>query len=158
MEFKSSGNSGGCSSRAKLLIVIELTRWISRGPFRRWPMGVKGCGPRKGEKFAVVSFARQPCRPGWRSKIDPETYRSLSDNNRRDDEEPPLEFDALYTPIFLAHSNRLCDPVKMVERFSTLFDERRISTTVSIVRMNVFVYHNFLHERPYSVIDIHDSE
>lgn len=84
-----------------------------------------------------------------------EAYRVITDEMTKS---PPLEFDALYTPIFLAHSNRLCDPVKMVERFSSLFDERRISTTVSIVRMNVFVYHNFLHERPYSVIDIHDSE
>lgn len=101
---------------------------VARFDDGRWR---KGCGPRKGEKFAVVSFATQPCRPGWRSKIDPETYRSLSGNNRRDDEEPPLN--SMRYIHSLTHSNRLCDLVKIVQRFSSLvfFDEWRISIAVS---------------------------
>lgn len=88
MEFKSTGNTTDRSSRVKLLIVIESTRWISR-VLPRQRQVVKNRRERQREKYAIVSFATQPCQPGWRSKIDSETYRSLSGNNRRNDEELP---------------------------------------------------------------------
>lgn len=125
MEFKSSGNSGGCSSRAKLLIVIELTRWISGGPFRRWPMG-KGRGRVKNSLSSRLPrslVGRADVRKSILKLI--EAYRVINDEMTKRaplSPPPPPEFDALYIPILisLTRSNRLCDLVKMVERFSSL--------------------------------------
>lgn len=107
MEFKSSGNSGGCSSRAKLLIVIELTRWISGGPFRRWPMG-KGRGRVKNSLSSRLPrslVGRADVRKSILKLI--EAYRVINDEmTKRAPLSPPSPWIrcAIHTDFDLSHS------------------------------------------------------